>query len=113
VLCHLLYRLYIAGYLSPDSSAVHQVPLQCLYNMEVGLLGNPKNGFRGDCLEGFVSYRMYYANYAACIFRFILDEKVSLLRIFGWRRTIGFMGHIRFLHKGVLPKRVLSLLLAT
>ena len=44
-------------------------------------------------------------NYAACIIRFMLDEKGSLLRISGWRRTMGFIGYIRFLYKGVSLKR--------
>ena len=54
------------------------------------------------CLRCSISRKA--TNYAACIIRFMWDEKGSLLRISGWRRTAGFMSHIGFLHKGVSPK---------
>ena len=41
-------------------------------------------------------------NYAACIIRFMSDEKGSSLTISGWRRTIGFVSYIRFLHRNLL-----------
>lgn len=50
-------------------------------------------------------------NYAACIIRFMSDEKMSLLTICGWRRTIGFMSYIRFLLRNLLFISIITVVL--